>query len=207
MLPDDFVLIRNETLKTIRNRHSVRTFLKDDVTDDDIAVLLHAANQAPSAHNQQAWRFIILRGEKKQELAQLVNAQSAVFPKPAAALLRMGAKSIISAPVVIAVANTGDLIKRGTELFKVEKEAAHDFFRTMEIQSSAAAVENMLLAATSLGLGTVWLGVLYLIKDEVLRFLGEPEGEFMAVVPVGRPARTGSGPQKQPLESKVRALG
>ncbi len=207
MLFDDSLLVRNATLRTIRDRHSVRTFLKDDVTNDELEVILHAANQAPSAHNQQAWRFIILRGEKKQELAQLVNTQSAAFPKPAAALLRMGAKSIISAPVVIAVANTGDLIKRGTELFKVEKEAAHDFFRTMEIQSSAAAVENMLLAATSLGLGTVWLGVLYLIKDEVLRFLGEPEGEFMAVVPVGRPARTGSGPQKQPVDTKVRMLG
>ncbi len=206
MLFDDSLLVRNATLRTIRDRHSVRTFLKDDVTNDELEVILHAANQAPSAHNQQAWRFIILRGEKKQELAQLVNTQSAAFPKPAAALLRMGAKSIISAPVVIAVANTGDLIKRGTELFKVEKEAAHDFFRTMEIQSSAAAVENMLLAATSLGLGTVWLGVLYLIKDEVLRFLGEPEGEFMAVVPVGRPARTGSGPQKQPVDTKVRML-
>ncbi len=205
-MSDDSFLIRNETLRTIRDRHSVRTFLKDEVTDEEIAILLHAANQAPSAHNQQAWRFIILRGDKKQELAQLVNTQSALFPKPAAALLRMGAKSILSAPVVIAVANTGDLIKRGTELFKVEKETAHDFFRTMEIQSSAAAVENILLAATSIGLGTVWLGVLYLIKDEVLRFLGEPEGEFMAVVPVGRPAKPGSGPKKQPVESKVRTL-
>jgi nitroreductase len=205
-MSDDPFLIRNETLKTIRDRHSVRTFLKDDVTEEEISTLLHAANQAPSAHNQQAWRFIILRGGKKQELAQLVNTQSAAFPRPAAALLRMGTKSIISAPVVIAVANTGDLIKRGTELFKVEKERAYDFFRTMEIQSSAAAVENILLAATSIGLGTVWLGVLYLIKDEVLRFLGEPGGEFMAVVPVGRPAKPGIGPQKQPVESKVRTL-
>jgi len=205
-MSDDYFLIRNETLRTIRDRHSVRTFLKDDVTDEEISTLLHAAYQAPSAHNQQAWRFIIIRGDKKQELAQLVNTQSALFPRPAAALLRMGAKSIISAPVVIAVANTGDLIKRGTELFKVEKETAHDFFRTMEIQSSAAAVENILLAATSIGLGTVWLGVLYLIKDEVLRFLGEPGGEFMAVVPVGRPAKPGSGPQKQPVETKVRTL-
>ena len=206
MLPDDTVFLRNETLRTIRDRHSVRTFTRDDVTDDEISVLLQAANAAPSAHNQQAWRFIILRGEKKQELAQLVTAQSAAFPRPAAALLRMGAKSIISAPVVIAVANTGDLIKHGTELFKVEKEIAHDFFRTMEIQSSAAAVENILLAATSLGLGTVWLGVLYLIKDAVLRFLGEPEGEFMAVVPVGHPARISAGPKKQPVEMKVRSL-
>jgi nitroreductase len=118
----------------------------------------------------------------------------------------MGAKSIISAPVVIAVANTGDLISHGTELFKVEKEMAHDFFRTMEIQSSAAAVENILLAATSLGLGTVWLGILYLIKDDVLRFLGEPGGEFMAVVPVGHPAKVGSGPKKQPVAMKVRSM-
>jgi nitroreductase len=198
--------LTNETLRTIRDRHSVRAFTRDDVTDEEIHVLLNAANAAPSAHNQQAWRFIILRGDKKQELAQLVTTQSANFPRPAAALLRMGAKSILSAPVVIAVANTGDLIRHGTELFKVEKETAHDFFRTMEIQSSAAAVENMLLAAMSLGLGTVWLGVLYLIKDEVRRFLGEPEGEFMAVVPVGRPARTGKGPQKQPVEMKARTL-
>ena len=207
MLSDETVLSTNETLRTIQARHSIRTFLKDDVTDEEVRILLHAANAAPSAHNQQAWRFIILRGEKKQELAQLVTTQSATFPKPAAALLRMGAKSIISAPVVIAVANTGDLIRHGTELFKVEKETAHDFFRTMEIQSSAAAVENILLAATSLGLGTVWLGVLYLIKDEVLRFLGEPEGEFMAVVPVGRPSRSGSGPKKQPVDMKVKTMG
>jgi nitroreductase len=196
----------NETLKMIRARRSVRTFTKDDVSDEQVRVLLHAANQAPSAHNQQAWRFIVLRGDKKNELAQLVTAQSAPLPRPAAALLRMGAKSILSAPVVIAVANTGDLIRHGTDLFQVEKDMAHDFFRTMEIQSSAAAVQNILLAATSLGLGTVWLGILYLIKDEVLRFLGEPEGEFMAVVPVGHPAKLGSGPQKHPLDMKIKAL-
>jgi len=206
VLTDDSMLSRNEALRTIQSRRSVRTFTKDEVTDEQVKVLLHAAHQAPSAHNQQAWRFIVLRGGKKNELAQLVTARSASLPRPAAALLRMGAKSMLSAPVVIAVANTGDLIRHGTDLFKVEKEMAHDFFRTMEIQSSAAAVQNMLLAATSLGLGTVWLGILYLIKDDVRRFLGEPEGEFMAVVPVGHPARVGSGPQKHPLEMKVRTM-
>jgi len=204
---DDLTASLPEALKTIKDRRSVRTFTKDDVTEAEINALLHAANAAPSAHNQQSWRFIILRGEKKQELAQLVTTRSASFPRPAQALLRMGAKSIISAPVVIAVANTGDLIRHGTELFQVEKEMANDFFRTMEIQSSAAAVENILLAATALGLGTVWLGILYLIKDDVLRFLGEPEGEFMAVVPVGRPSKVGSGPKKHPLEMKVKYLG
>lgn len=206
MLPDDTIFTQNETFRTIKARRSVRTFLKDDVPDEQVHALLHAANMAPSAHNQQAWRFIVLRGEKKSELAQLVTTRSASLPRPAATLLRMAAKSILSAPLVIAVANTGDLIRHGTELFHVEKEMAHDFFRTMEIQGSAAAVQNILLAATSLGLGTVWLGILYLIKDEVLRFLGEPEGEFMAVVPVGYPVKVGSGPQKHPLEMKVKML-
>jgi nitroreductase len=203
---DDVVFTLSETLKTIKSRRSIRTFADREVSEQQIAVLLHAANEAPSAHNQQPWRFVVLRGAKKQELAQLVTAQSSGFPRPASALLRMAARSIISAPVVIAVANTGDLIEHGTHLFKVEKEMAHDFFRTMEIQSSAAAVENLLLAATSLGLATVWLGILFLIKDEVRELLGEPKGEFMAVVPVGYANHPGSGPQKLPVEMRVRYL-
>lgn len=196
----------NDTLKTIRNRHSIRTFTGEEVSDDQIKVLLQAANEAPSAHNQQSWKFIVIKGGKKQELAHLITSRAGDFPKPSSALLRMAARSIISAPLVIAVANTGDLIEHGTQLFKVEKEMAKDFFRTMEIQSSAAAVQNLLLAATSLGLATVWLGILFLIKDEALQFLGEPGGEFMAVVPVGNAAKPSSGPQKQPFEMKVRYL-
>jgi nitroreductase len=196
----------NETLQTINNRHSIRTFTDREVSDEQIKVLLQAANEAPSAHNQQSWKFIVIRNQKKNELANMVTSKSAVFEKPASALLRMAARSIMSAPVVIAVANTGGLIEHGTDLFKIEKDMARDFFRTMEIQSSAAAVENLLLAATSLGLSTVWLGILFLIKDEVLQFLGEPKGEFMAVVPVGYSAKSGNGPQKQPVEVKIRYL-
>lgn len=203
---DNLVFPTNETLRSIKDRHSVRTFAERDVPDDQIRILLEAANEAPSAHNQQPWRFTVLRGEKKQELAQLVSSGAASFPKPASALLRMASKSIISAPVVIAVANTGELIERGRQLFRIEKEMARDFFRTMEIQSSAAAVQNLLLAATSVGLATVWLGILFLMKDTVLQFLGEPEGEFMAVVPVGYAQRAGTGPQKQPLDVKTRYL-
>jgi len=206
MKSSDSYLSSNETLQTIKNRRSIRVFTKDEIHDSQIDILLAAANEAPSAHNQQSWRFIVLRGRKKQELSDLVAARSDGFPRPASTLLRMAARSIATAPVVIAVANTGDLIAHGTELFKVNKEMANDFFRTMEIQSSAAAVENMLLAATSIGLATVWLGILFLIKNEVLQFVGEPAGEFMAVVPVGYAAKSGSGPQKEPFEMKVKYL-
>ena len=196
----------NETLRTIKSRRSIRLFTKQGVSENDIHTLLEAANEAPSAHNQQSWRFIVMRNKKKQELSYLVASKSGEFPRPASTLLRMAARSISGAPVVIAIANSGDLIRHGTQLFKVEKEMAHDFFRTMEVQSSSAAVENLLLAATAMGIATVWLGILYLIKDDVLQFLGEPKGEFMAVVPLGYAATLSKSPLKQSLEMKIRYL-
>jgi nitroreductase len=198
--------IENETLSTIHQRRSIRQFQDTPIDDALIHTILEAANQAPSAHNQQSWRFIVIRGEKKQQLAQLVSEKSSEFPKPSSSILRMAARSILSAPIVIAVMNTGTLITHGTDLFKVEKEMAYDFFRTMEIQSSAAAVENLLLATTSLGLASVWLGILFLIKDEVLTFLGEAKGEFMAVIPVGYPAKSHKAPKKQALEYVVKEM-
>ena len=197
----------NETLASIHRRHSVRMFTEQDVGEDDLNTILDAANRAPSAHNQQSWRFVVLRREKKRELAELVSTRAAEFPRPSSILLRMAARSIVSAPVVVAVANTGEMIRHGSELFQVDKEGARDFFRTMEIQSSAAAVENLLLAATSLGIGSVWLGILFLMKQDVLNFLGEPAGEVMAVVPLGYPAKTTEGPKKRPLDVLVRHLG
>jgi nitroreductase len=196
----------NETLTSIYHRHSVRNFTEQEVSKEHLNRILDAANRAPSAHNQQSWRFIILRQEKKLELAELVSSRAGDFPRPSSILLRMAARSMISAPIVVAVANTGELIRHGSELFQVDREAARDFFRTMEIQSSAAAVENLLLAATSLGIGSVWLGILFLMKRDVLNFLGEPAGEFMAVVPLGYAAKTTEGPKKRPLEALIRYL-
>jgi nitroreductase len=198
---------QNEVLATIQSRRSIRNFIPDkDVADSDITAILSAANQAPSAHNQQSWRFVVLRGSKKDELVDLVASRAADFPRPSCTLLRMACRSIASAGTVIAVANSGELIRRGPRLFAVNQEEVRDFFRIMEIQSSAAAVQNMLLAATSLGIGSVWLGILILMKDDVLRFLGEPQGEFMAIVPIGYPLRPSSSPKKQSLATCVKYL-
>jgi nitroreductase len=194
----------NETLKTIARRRSTRKFSAIPIADDQLQLVLNAANQAPSAHNQQSWRFIVLRGEKKNGLATLIADHAAKFPKASAVLLRMAARTIVSAPAVIAVANTGELISHGQELFQIESALSQDFFRTMEIQSSSAAVQNLLLAATSLGLATVWLGIMYLIKKEVLEYLSEPQGEFMAIVPIGHAEKTANGPSKRALETIVR---
>jgi nitroreductase len=197
----------NETIRSICRRHSVRLFTDQPVSDEDLRVILDAANQAPSAHNQQAWRFIVLRQERTRlELAEMVRSRSGDFSRATSALLRRAVRSIVSAPVIVAVINTGELTRRGSELVEVYAEAGSEVFRTMEIQSSAAAVENLLLAATSFGIGSVWLGILVLLPREVLEFLGEPAGELMAVVALGYPATRTSGPKKLPLEDVIRYL-
>jgi len=196
----------NETLKTIFQRRSIRQFQDIPVEDSLIRAVLDAANHAPSAHNEQSWRFIVIRDQKKDQLAQLVLEKASDFPKPSALILRNAARSIGSAPVAVAVINTGTLITRGTELFQIEQDVSREFLRTMEIQSSAAAVENLLLAATALGLASVWLGVLFLIKDDVLSFLEEAQGEFMAIIPLGYPQREHDSPRKQALEYVVKYL-
>jgi nitroreductase len=195
---------KNEVLKTIADRHSTRQFSSEPVSDEQLKLILNAANQAPSAHNQQSWRFIVLAGDKKKGLASLIASKAEQFPRASAALLRMASRSITSAPVVIAISNTGELIHHGTQLFQIDSKLSDDFFRTMEIQSSSAAVENLLIAATSLGLASVWLGIMFLIKDEILEYLNEPKGEFMAIIAVGHPEKHGISPQKRPLEKIAR---
>jgi len=138
----------NQTLETIFKRRSIRLFEDRPVDEEKIRLILDAANQAPSAHNQQSWKFVVIRDAKKAELAQLVSRRAADFSKPSKSILRMAGRSIAGAPVVIAAMNTGTLIDHGIELFQIDFEVSADFFRTMEIQSSAAAVENLLLAAT-----------------------------------------------------------
>jgi nitroreductase len=202
----------NETMKTIMARHSVRNFLDRPVASELLNTVLTAANLAPSAHNQQSWCFFVITGRTKKQLSELVSEKAPDFSRSAAVLLRMAARSIAEAPVVIAVANTGELMDHGMKLFSEDFKIngasnlmmLYDSFRTLEIQSSAAAVQNLLLAATSYGLGAVWLGILYLIKNDILALLGEPHGEFMAVIPIGYPCREPKGPNKKPLETIVK---
>ena len=142
MNESDNVQFRNDTLKFIHKRRSIRQFTADPVPEEDILTILDAANQAPSAHNQQSWQFVVIEGEKKSELVNLVMNNLTGFPRPTSALLRMAARSISSAPVVIAVINTGELIHRGPELFATDKEAVSDFFRVMEIQKSTEKLKK-----------------------------------------------------------------
>ena len=82
MTSDDSIFSLNETLGVIKERRSIRSFSKDEISDEQIRILLQAGNEAPSAHNQQSWRFIVIRGDKKQQLAEMIVEGSSSFSKP-----------------------------------------------------------------------------------------------------------------------------
>ena len=60
------LLDQNETLDNIKNRRSIRSFADKPVSEKDISTILLAANMAPSAHNQQSWRFIVIKNRLKR---------------------------------------------------------------------------------------------------------------------------------------------
>ncbi|RQW83095.1 MAG: nitroreductase family protein [Geobacter sp.] len=192
----------NHTIYTIARRRSTRLFNDKEVSKKDILMVLEAANQAPSAHNRQPWRFSVVGETLKNDLASLANTLAVKFPKPYSTLLRLASRSVSSAPVVVIVTNTGDLVQHGSELFEADGQHAA-FFRTMEVQSSAAAVQNLLLATTSLGLSCVWLGIFCLIKEDVLSLLNMRDADFMAVIPLGYSTRQSSSPRKKSLDATV----
>ena len=175
----------NHTLQDIEQRRSIRSFTDEPVCEEDLMTILRAANHAPSAHNQQSWRFIVIRGERKKALASLVNARAGDFPKAASVLLRMAARSINSAPVVVVVANTGTLINHGTELFQIEKPTGCRLFPDHGDSKFGGGDSKPAFGGNVTRSGDGMAGGAVSHQGEVLRFMGEQEGEFMAVIPGG----------------------
>ncbi len=116
-----------DTLDAIMTRRSIRKYKSDPVDEKTVRTLLAAAMSAPSAQNQQCWRFVVVDDRKTLDELAVVHPY---------------AKALKEAPLAIVVC--GDL----------EAQKTPDFW----VQDCAAATENILVAATSLGLGTVWLG-------------------------------------------------
>lgn len=189
-------------LELAKKRRSIRVFEDKDVSNEDIKKILKAGNLAPSAHNKQSWKFIVIRGNSKKKLATMINELSELFPKKSRLLLRMASKSISSSPVVIAVLSTGELVQELSDFGEEYKRDIEKFFREMEVQSASAAVQNMLLQATELGLGSVWLGIVVLVAPQIECFLGI-EGKLLAMIPIGYPSKSYVPPKKKSLTDVV----
>lgn len=143
-------------------RRSIRAYASEPVSPEQLQMLLKAAMAAPSAGNRKPWHFVIVTDQ------QVKKALTEAHPY---------ADMLLEAPLGIVVC--------GDPMLSFPDRP--DYW----IQDVSAATENLLLAATGLGLGAVWCGV-FPIKERVegfRRVLGAPDHVMpFALVPVGHPA-------------------
>ncbi len=163
-----------DLLDAIAKRRSVRNYKKQDLPSGTVEKLLEAARLAPSAGNVQPWEFVVASTQKtKMSLSQ------AAF----------GQKSLQEASVVIVVCADE---KRAAESYGDRGKTLYC------LQDTAAAIQNILLTACSLGLGSCWIGAFK--EDEIRKVINAPKDmRPVALIPVGYPNESPNARPRRPV--------
>jgi nitroreductase len=165
-----------EIMEAIKGRRSIRKYTSKAVADRTLELVLEAARQAPSWHNSQCWRFIVVRDSRlRNKLADTTIEVNKGKPNRAGEAMRI-------APIVIVTC--AELRKSGyfTAGGKGPVTDKGDWY----MYDVALAVQNLMLAAHALGLGTVNTGAFDAVK--VADILGVPEGfVVVSMMPLGYP--------------------
>jgi nitroreductase len=190
-----------DTLEAISRRRSIRKFKPVPISDENLNLLLSAAALAPSGKNRQPWKMIVVRGEK---LAEMIRVMREGIDKTKARGDEIGsaewsAKCMEQAPVTVFFINPG-----GLPPWK-EHSIDQTFWDVVDIQSAGAAIENMLLAATDMGIGSLWICDVFSAYEELMDWLGET-GELIAAVALGYPAESPEARPRKPIGDVVRFL-
>lgn len=145
----------------IYSRKSVRLYKKQPIEQDKLDSILQSALLAPSAKNIQPWRFVVVQQDK-----ELINSISSLVKY---------STFMKTADCLICVF--------------LDKDNAFDY--TKDCQSIGACIENMLLTATSLGIGSCWIGEILDRQIEVKELLQVDNDRYdlMAIVSLGYPLR------------------
>ena len=192
----------SNVIETIKQRRSIRKYSPTQVPREILNQILEAAQWAPSAHNAQPCRFIILTQTKsKKNLAvAMAKARTKDLIKDNVSLelrQRINEASVqrfTNAPVLVIACITM------AEMTKYPDEQRQKNERDLAIQSLGAAVENMLLAAHSKGLGACWFCAPVFCKDAVRKALQIPEDvEPQALVAMGYPTEKPSTTLRKPF--------
>ncbi len=189
--------------RIIQERRSIRRFDGISIPPEIMQRVLETATQAPSAHNRQPWRFVILTTlEDKQSLANALGVRlredrliDGDDPNQIERDVAQSIERISSAPVVVIVC----LSMEDMDVYPDDgrKAAEHN----MAVQSISMAAQNLLLAAHTEGLGACWLCAPLFAKDLVREKLSLPEGwEPQGLIILGYPAEAGQERPRRPIE-------
>ncbi len=167
-------------------RRSIRKFTKQKVPKNLINEMINAARMAPSAKNRQPWRFIVLGGEHKTEFERrmeyglLREETEPILPRSRFGLpdAKNTLKIIREAPLLIVIENSNG--KSPFDLIDCDDRVTE----ICDSLSIGAAVQNMLLTAESLGLGTLWIANTCFAYAELTEFL-KINGQLIGAVATG----------------------
>jgi nitroreductase len=151
----------NDVLKIISARRSTRQFRPEQITDAELHTILEAGLQAPTGHNDQSCYLTVVQNrERIKELSDGSKIEMQKIPVDWIANLGRNEKFNIfyNAPTVVLVAGRKDAIS--------------------PVPDACAAIQNMLIAAESLHLGSCWIGFahFYFSSPERLQSIGIPDG-------------------------------
>ncbi len=183
----------------IHQRRSHRFYRAEMPPRKSLERIIEAAMWAPSGANLQGWAITVMAGQVRDDFVALISQavkylmprlKQANYPEEAQKQVMQFFKNLGGAPVVAAVT-----------IFKAADEYAN---RSM-IQSGAALMQNLLLAAAAEGLGTCWMAGANYLEDDILKFLGKEDQQILAITPIGYPAKEPPAPPRKGRE--VRWLG
>ncbi len=200
-----------DVLEAIAKRCSVRFFKEEEIPSKTLEKIVWAATRAPCAGGIEKWFFIVVTDKsltmktwellKKAHLKLFSEIRKTPLPPDKLEKLRRKLEAgMYKAPVYI-------YFYIDTAL-KMLKEEYNDLELVFDIQTIAAAVENMVLAAWSLGIGSCWLGVPLFMEEEFNRVVGieKEKRRLMGILALGYPAQPVKPRPRKDLSENVKYL-
>ena len=193
-------------LSAFRSRRSVKEYSPREVSKEVLFRILEAGRWAPSAHNAQPWRFIVIQDSAtKRKLAKAMANhwnkdmdKNGVSKEQRESLIKASVEQFENAPVIIIAC----LTMENMDEYLNDRRKKVEYI--MAVQSVAAFIENMLLAAYGEGLGSCWFCAPLFCQDVVRKILKIPEHvDPQALITLGYPASRPSPPSRKPLEEIV----
>jgi len=179
----------------IRGQRACRDFSNRPVDDDDVARVLDAATYAPSAENRQPWVFVVVRDDATRAQIHDLTLRAWQGGARAGATQRLDASLLADVDHGIA----GGGYRRAPVLVVVAADGERAYPSTFG-SSIFPATQNLLLAATALGLGSALTTITTAFTDGLRALLGLPDYVVpLAVVPLGHPARPLGPPRREPF--------
>jgi nitroreductase len=186
-----------ELEEAIKGRRSVRQFKPDPVPKEILDHLLELAMWAPSGMNRQEWSFVVVQGEKIEEMK---NIFSDAFQDMKPRLEKVFADK----PKIIEATKTFFETYGGAPVF-IFAYCGKSAGGQWDTNSTAVAVQNLLLAAYEAGLGATWTDGIMGKEAEINKALGVEDKKLLCVLPIGYPDEVPRVPPRK--EGKVTWIG